>query len=121
MPQVEPSFAVALVLFLLSVVVTFHWARRFRKANPGSDPHQPHTATALITTGTNALSRNPLWLGMLVMLLAMSAISPVLGLPLTMAIWVYLDRHHIPAEERVLSARFGAEYDAYRARVRRWL
>ena len=47
-----------------------------------------------------------------------------LGQPLALAcvaayaLWI--DRWQIPAEEHFLRARFGADYDAYRQRVRRW-
>jgi protein-S-isoprenylcysteine O-methyltransferase Ste14 len=78
--------------------------------------------TAVIRTGPFAVSRNPLYVGLLVLsagfaLLAASAWALV-ALPLE---WALLRWGAVLPEERYLSAKFGEEYDDYRRRVRRWL
>lgn len=45
-------------------------------------------------------------------------LAALAGVPLFI---LYMSRFQIPSEERALEERFGAEYIAYRARVRRWL
>jgi protein-S-isoprenylcysteine O-methyltransferase Ste14 len=78
--------------------------------------------TAVIGTGPFALSRNPLYVGLLVLsaglsLLAASAWA-LLALPVE---WALLRWGAVLPEERYLSQKFGPEYAAYLARVRRWV
>ncbi|MGO8910713.1 MAG: methyltransferase family protein [Bradyrhizobium sp.] len=79
-------------------------------------------STALVTTGVFALSRNPMYLGMVLILLGVAVLlgtaTPfaVVGL---FALW--LDVRFIRAEERMLAETFGEDWLSYRSRVRRWL
>ena len=79
------------------------------------------TPRAMITTGLYARSRNPIYLGDALMLagtaLAWDAASLIL-VPVFMAV---ITRRFILGEEAGLRATFGADFDAYAARVRRWL
>lgn len=86
------------------------------------DPVRPARASRLITTGVFAHTRNPVYLGDLLWLAAWAvwlgnAVSALL--PLLFLLWI--SGVQIRAEEAALAERFGAEFDAYRARVRRWL
>ena len=76
----------------------------------------------LVTSAVNARTRNPMYVGLVGLLLA-NAIrrgSPW-GLAPVAAFILLMDRVQIPAEEAALSERFGTDYEAYRARVPRWL
>lgn len=78
--------------------------------------------TTIIGTGPFAWSRNPLYVGLLVLsaglaLLAASAWA-LAALPVE---WALLRWGAVLPEERYLSAKFGSEYAAYSARVRRWI
>jgi protein-S-isoprenylcysteine O-methyltransferase Ste14 len=83
----------------------------------------PHAdARRLVTSGPYRLTRNPMYLALTIayvgVALAMNLLWP---LPfLILPLWV-LDRKIIPFEEANLARIFGAEYRAYRARVRRWI
>jgi protein-S-isoprenylcysteine O-methyltransferase Ste14 len=84
--------------------------------------HPRATPTALRIEGPYRWTRNPMYLGMV---LALSGAALLLGAATAMLVapafgWL-LARRFIHAEERALAARFGAEYEAYRRRVRRWL
>ncbi|MGE5089888.1 MAG: methyltransferase family protein, partial [Candidatus Levyibacteriota bacterium] len=86
------------------------------------NPMKPARASRLITGGVFRCSRNPIYVGDLLIL---AAFAVWLGQPANLALlagfaW-YIDRFQIRPEEKALSARFGAEYAAYCARVRRWL
>ena len=97
-------------------------ARQFRHRGTTLDPSHPEQASELVTSGPNSRTRNPMYLG-LTGLLAANALrrgSLRALLPLS-AFVVYLDRVQIPAEEAALAERFGADYEAYRARVPRWV
>ncbi|MCX6951215.1 MAG: isoprenylcysteine carboxylmethyltransferase family protein [Verrucomicrobia bacterium] len=94
----------------------------FRRARTTVDPRYPHKMTALVTSGLYRVTRNPMYLGMLLALAGwacgLGQLLPWLFLPLFIA---YLNRFQIVPEERALAARFGEAFAAYRARVRRWL
>jgi len=85
-------------------------------------PHKPHETRKLIVNGVNAITRNPMYLGLLLVLIAwaiyLSNIVSFVPLPFFVA---YLNRFQIRPEERALADRFGSEYEAYCKRVRRWL
>lgn len=85
--------------------------------------HFPNEATHyLITDGIYRLTRNPMCLGMIAMLLGVAAYFG--SLPFYVAAIAYfliIDRVFCAYEESKLAASFGREYEAYRSRVRRWL
>ncbi len=76
----------------------------------------------LVSGGVFALSRNPIYLGdALVLAGALLWWQAVLAAPLVPAFMAFITRRFIRGEERWIAAAYGAEYAAYRARVRRWL
>jgi protein-S-isoprenylcysteine O-methyltransferase Ste14 len=93
----------------------------FRKAHTTTNPMKPGAST-LVTRGVYAMSRNPMYLGGLIMLLGW-AIFLLNGLAFVfLPVYVlYINRFQIEPEERVLSSLFGETYVAYQARARRWL
>ena len=97
-------------------------ARQFRRQGTTVEPFDPSRSSALVTTGANAVTRNPMYVGMAGLLLAnaMRLGSWTALLPLA-AFTTVIDRIQIAAEEPALLVNFGAEYDAYRASVPRWL
>ena len=99
------------------------WAiASFRRAATTIHPLVPHEATTLVVAGPNRWSRNPMYVGMLLVLtgwgLWLGGGLAMLGVPLA---WVWLRRFQVEPEERALRQRFGAAYDAYTVRVRRWI
>lgn len=91
----------------------------FARARTNANPMQP--ATALVTSGAFRWSRNPMYVGMTALLVGIALWSQnawvlILLVPaLAVMHWGVVLR-----EERYLVRKFGAEYDAYRARVRRY-
>ena len=125
-PVLEVSYGVRLggVLVLAGAGACFDLAglRAFRKAHTTFNPLRPDRAAAVVTTGVYRVTRNPMYLGLVLILLglALYLASPwaVLGPPVFVA---YITRYQIQPEERVLAARFGTPYTDYCAQVRRWL
>lgn len=96
--------------------------RAIRHAGSTIDPTRPAAASTLVVGGPFRFSRNPMYVGFTLMLLAWAAWlqSPwVFAGPLIFVL--YLARWQIAPEERALRAKFGAAYTEYEARVRRWL
>lgn len=95
-------------------------ARALRVRRTHVNPFRP--TSELVTDGPFAWSRNPIYLGFCLIYLGVGIAARagwvVLFFPLMVAV---LDRGVIRREERYLRTLFGVAYDAYRARVRRWL
>jgi protein-S-isoprenylcysteine O-methyltransferase Ste14 len=111
---------VGLVVFTLGAAFAAWGWLIFRRARTTRVPGE--ASTTLVTWGPYRLTRNPMYVGLSVAYLGEAAILhqivPVVLLPLTI---VYLSRVVIPIEEERLGAVFGAEYERYQSRVRRWL
>jgi protein-S-isoprenylcysteine O-methyltransferase Ste14 len=112
------AFTVAAVGVSFDAIALLHFLRRRTTLNP----LKPDSASALVTGGIYRFTRNPMYLGLATLLLAwaiyLGNLAALAGVPLFI---LYMNRFQIAPEERALEARFGAEYIAYRTRVRRWL
>lgn len=97
-------------------------ARSFQQVGTTLDPARPEESSVLVTTGLHGISRNPMYLGLVGILFghAVWRRSPWALLPAA-AVWAWLDRVQVPAEERAMQDRYGADYRAYLNRVPRWL
>jgi protein-S-isoprenylcysteine O-methyltransferase Ste14 len=111
-----------MVLSLLGGVFSLGGIVAFRRARTTVNPHRPAKATVLVTTGVYRVTRNPMYLGLVFLLVASTV---YLSVPLLLfgplAFVLYIGRFQIRPEERVLAGLFGAEYSRYTSRVRRWL
>jgi protein-S-isoprenylcysteine O-methyltransferase Ste14 len=104
----------------LGIYVAAVSAGSFRKAGTGLVPFDE--ATALVTGGFFRYTRNPMYLGMVLLLLGVSMLLGSLGsvMPVPLFAWV-IRRNFILGEERFMEKAFGEEYLAYKRRVRRWI
>jgi len=94
----------------------------FRRARTTADPRAPARASTLVTTGVYGVSRNPMYLGLLLALLGWAAYLGNAATLLGPLLWVLLlNRLQIAPEERILRERFTEHYTRYAARVRRWV
>ena len=97
-------------------------ARRFRREGTTLEPVRPERASVLVTTGANAMSRNPMYLALTGLLVANAVrLGAKRALIPVAAFIVVIDRLQIAAEESALLTKFGPDYEAYRATVPRWL
>ena len=97
-------------------------AQQFRRHGTTVEPFEPSRAVVLVTTGVNSISRNPMYVGMAGMLVANAIRLGSWTALLPVAVFtVVIDRVQVAAEEPALLANFGAEYEAYRESVPRWL
>lgn len=113
---VAAALAAAGALVSLLGVVAFH------RAQTTVDPRQPAKSVALVRVGIYRLSRNPMYVGFLLVLAAwatyLSNLLAFLALPVFL---LYLNRFQIIPEERALRAKFGKRFVEYEESVRRWL
>lgn len=110
------------VLFLLGAAFSLLGVLRFRVADTTVNPLTPDASSTLVRTGVYRISRNPMYLGFLLLLLALAAyLANLLSLLLAVCFVPYMSRFQIVPEERMLTELFGDEFEDYKATVRRWL
>jgi protein-S-isoprenylcysteine O-methyltransferase Ste14 len=99
---------------ILAGLLTFFWKGARAEPWRGTD--------VFVAVGIYRLTRNPMYLGLALAYAGLALLfrSPVAGL-LLIPLLLLMDRLVIPREEAYLARRFGADYEAYRRRVRRWL
>jgi protein-S-isoprenylcysteine O-methyltransferase Ste14 len=123
-PQRPPAVrtAAATVTAVGSAALAAAAATQFRRLGTTLEPFDPAQASALVTSGANAVSRNPMYVGLTGLLVANAVrLGSWRALLPAAAFMLAIDRLQIAAEESALLTKFGADYDAYRAAVPRWL
>jgi protein-S-isoprenylcysteine O-methyltransferase Ste14 len=112
----------ALTLALAGVVIALLGVISFRRAKTTVNPLHPEAASALVVSGIYRLTRNPMYLGLLLLLLgwamflanALTLVFPAVYVPL-------MNRLQILPEEKALAEKFGSGFADYQSKVRRWL
>jgi protein-S-isoprenylcysteine O-methyltransferase Ste14 len=117
-----PKYVAIIVLVVAGVAFDLLGLVAFRRSRTTVNPLRPERASSIVTGGVYRVTRNPMYVGLVLLLLAwavhLSALLPFVG----PAIFVlYVTHFQIKPEERVLEELFGEEYRAYASRVRRWL
>jgi len=104
----------AITIGLISLV-------QFFKSKTTVDPTVPEKATSLVTSGVYKISRNPMYLGMLLILLAWGLwLGNAFNVLLASGFVLYMNKFQIVPEEEVLSKMFGVAYKQYCVLTRRW-
>ncbi|MFO8141705.1 MAG: isoprenylcysteine carboxylmethyltransferase family protein [Marinobacter sp.] len=124
-PSLSFTFAVsrlvALVLTLAGLAIALLGVWEFRSAGTTVDPRAPDQSVSLVIRGVYRVSRNPMYVGFLLVLIAwgvfLSNIASFLLLPVFV---IYMNRFQIAPEERHMRETFGETYRQYEAAVRRW-
>lgn len=119
LPLRMPIVAVVVLAGLLLNVIP---KLAFGRAGTTVNPRRPEKATALVSSGIYRYTRNPMYVGQALLLLAwVLYVGHWLGLFAVPLFMLYITRFQIVPEERVLAERFPADYAHFRQRVRRWL
>lgn len=112
----------ALVVCVVGAGLDFSALRLFLKNKTTISPVAPQKSEALVTDGIYRFTRNPMYLGMSLLI---TAIGLWLGTAFVVAAIVvfvlYITRYQIIPEEEILMSKFGRAYADYCARVRRWI
>ena len=112
------AFAVALLGLGIDVVAVVS----FLRARTTINPMTPGATESLVTSGIYSITRNPMYLGLTLLLTAWGLyLSNALALILVTGFVTYLTRYQIQPEERILREKFGSGYNNYACRVRRWI
>ena len=115
-----PSALFGLLPLALGIVLNVMADREFHRHHTTVKPFEP--SSALVTAFPFSVSRNPMYVGITLMLVGVamllgtiSALVPALAFPLLM------DVLFVRTEEAMLAEAFGAQWERYRASVRRWM
>jgi protein-S-isoprenylcysteine O-methyltransferase Ste14 len=122
LPVTRQAVAIPLGLVFIAVGLGIAiWGRRtMLAAGTNVDPTLP--ATTIVTSGPFRFSRNPLYIGLTLLYLGLTlAFNTWWGAVLVVPLLIIMSVGVVGREERYLEKKFGDEYRAYKARVRRWL
>jgi protein-S-isoprenylcysteine O-methyltransferase Ste14 len=112
----------AAIPVVIGRAITVAAGARFRKARTTFDTLKPRDASCLVTDGVFRVSRNPMYLGLLLLLIGwalwLGTVSPWVVPPLFV---IFISVAQIAPEEQALEEVFGETYLAYRHSVRRWI
>lgn len=115
-----PSRILGAILFLGGLSLGMPAFRGMLKARTSPNPHRP--TNALVFDGTYRITRNPMYLSMLIIYAGLSIFfqNPWFILFLPILAWMFTVWVIVP-EEKYLEQKFGAQYLDFKTRVRRWI
>ena len=119
---IEFRIGAAVIIAVLAVLFLISGGVSFRLAKTTVNPLSPESASSLVVSGIFKVSRNPMYVGFSLLLLAWSVYlsAPVL-LIFVLLFTAIITRFQIIPEERAMLKLFGEEFIAYQQSVRRWL
>lgn len=118
----QQGLVIAVILLILGFSFAISGGISFRMAKTTVNPLKPETASALVTSGVFKYSRNPMYVGLAIILLAWTIyLAAPFGLIGVLGFIAYIQRFQIIPEERAMYKLFGDEFEAYQSTVRRWL
>lgn len=114
---------IAVCLLVLGAAIAASGVLAFRIHKTTINPLKPERSSMVVRTGIYRFSRNPMYLGMLLVLVGVAVVvsnlmACMVVLPLFMG---YMTRFQIIPEERALAAKFGADFAVYLREVGRWV
>jgi protein-S-isoprenylcysteine O-methyltransferase Ste14 len=115
-----PWTYLGLVLLAAGLTLPIVGVRQFKKARTTHKPF--HEAKKLVTTGIYHYTRNPMYMGLTLLLagacILLAALSTLIPLLIFIAV---ADRWYIRGEEKMLARKFGQQFEDYKSKTRRWL
>ena len=120
--EFDNQLAAAISVGVLGLIINVNAIHGFRRAKTTVNPLHPGKATQLVVGGVFRLSRNPMYLGILVVLIGWAIwIGSFYNVALIALFVYYITEFQIRPEEEVLRPLFGEAYADYCSKVRRWI
>jgi protein-S-isoprenylcysteine O-methyltransferase Ste14 len=120
--EIKHSFYIGTLLLLLGFVILISAVRLFRKDETTVNPLSPEQATKLVTDGIFKYSRNPMYLGMALVLGSIAIFFNLLGGIILITLFcLYITKFQIIPEERAMKDLFPDDFDKYTKVTRRWI
>ena len=113
---------ISLFLLILGLLVFLSAVKSFRRQKTTLNPLEPRQASSLFTSGIFKFSRNPMYLGMLIVLLSISfKFNLAGGIVISLFFYLFITKFQILPEEEAMNELFGDEFTEYANRTRRWI
>lgn len=110
------------IIILVGLMIIFIAARQFKAVNTTINPIKPEKASVLVNKGIFSYSRNPMYLGMLLIIIGFSIIHNLLAIIVIMPIWIiYMTYFQIIPEEEAMEILFEEDFVNYCKKTRRWI
>ena len=113
---------ISFIILLIGVLILINPILKFRKSKTTIDPIKFKKVNKLITSGIYKYSRNPMYLGLLMIVISTSIFYLNIFSMITPILFYYwINSFQIKREEIFLSEKFGIEYLFYKTKTRRWI
>ena len=113
---------ISFIIFLIGLIILINPIVRFVKSKTTIDPIKFKKVNKLITSGIYKYSRNPMYLGLLMIVISTSIFYlNIFSVATPMLFYFWINRFQIKREEIFLTEKFGKEYLLYKVKTRRWI
>ena len=120
--EIKYSFYFGILLLILGFIILISAVRLFRKDETTVNPLSPEQATKLVTDGIFKYSRNPMYLGMALVLGSIAIFFNLIGGIILVALFcAYITKFQIIPEERAMRDLFSHDFELYIKSTRRWI
>ena len=112
----------SIIIFLIGMLILINPIFKFIKSKTTIDPIKFKKVNKLITTGIYKYSRNPMYLGLLMIIISTSIFYlNIFSISTPFFFYFWINRFQIKREEIFLKEKFGKEYLSYKTKTRRWI
>jgi len=112
----------ALVFLIIAIIMIVLSINKFKKNRTTISPLRPNKTSSLITSGIYNYTRNPMYLGLLLMLFSTALfIKNFISFLIIPLFVIFINKNQILPEEQILENIFGEEYRNYKKKVKRWI
>ena len=112
----------ALVFLIIAIIMIVLSINKFKKNRTTISPLKPNKTSSLITSGIYNYTRNPMYLGLLLILISTALfIKNFISFLIIPLFVIFINKNQILPEEQILENIFGEEYRNYTKKVKRWI
>ena len=120
--QIPNQTLISILILLIGLLILLIPITKFIKSKTTIDPIKFKKVNKLVTSGVYKYSRNPMYLGLLIIVISSSIISlNIYSLSTPIVFYWWINRFQIKSEEIFLTEKFGEKYLSYKSKTRRWI
>ena len=113
---------ISFIIFLIGAIILINPISKFIKSKTTIDPIKFKKVNKLITSGIYKYSRNPMYLGLLIIVISTTILYfNIFSITTPILFYFWINKFQIKREEIFLTEKFGKEYLLYKAKTRRWI